>query len=171
MRSSTTPDAKGPGKCVGTLSNIPYESPVLDGQYLSSDYYAWLFELQQRTDASAALLGAPVVLINQNAAIPITNIPLPLLTTGLYIIRYYARITNPDGVSSSLTVKLGWTESAQPLTASSPAMTGDAVTTVTSANLMVQADGNTAITYSTLYASNTPNKMKYRLSITVEALQ
>src|SRR4029434_6701873 len=156
---------------MSSLPPIPYESPVLDGQYLSSDYYQWLFDLQRRTDASAALLGRPLQLTNQSAAIPITTIPLPLLSSGLYILRYYARVTTPDGVSSSLTVKLGWTESSVALTASSPAMTGDSTTTVTSSSIMVNLDANTPLTYQTLYASNTPNKMKYRLSITVEMME
>jgi len=155
---------------MASLPSIPYESPVTDGQFLSSDYYQYLFALQGRAESASSLLSTPVELTNQSATIATTAIPLPALTAGLYVMRYYARITVADGVSSSLTVTLGWTESAQALTFSGAAMTGDTVTTVQSNTIMVQVDANTSLRYSTVYASNTPAKMRYRLSVTVESL-
>lgn len=89
---------------------------------------------------------------------------------GWYRISYIARVTVPDGVSSSLTVTVGWTESAQALTLSGTAITGDAVTSVQSGTLFVYADAACDLTIATAYASNTANKMTYSLRATAEWL-
>jgi hypothetical protein len=74
-------------------------------------------------------------------------------------------------VSSSLTVTLGWTSGGQALTLVGAAMTGDALTTVQTGSATVEKDANASITYATAYASNTPDKMRYSLTVAAELLQ
>lgn len=139
------------------------------GQYLSGDAYRWLSQLV--TVAGSAPSAYPKVSIaGQGAAITTVNIPLPSLSAGDYSVAYYARVTTPDGAGSSLTVSLGWTESAVSLAFSGSAMTGDTTTTVQSGNVIVRVDGGTPITYATAYSSTTPGKMRYRLDVVVSQL-
>lgn len=149
----------------------PLISPIAEGknELAESSWQRWF-----DTSVYGVLVTTPTVfnqrvgVTAQDAAIGVTNIPLPALSSGDYIVSYYARITTADAVSSSLTVKLGWTESAIPLTFSGIAMTGNTTTTVQSGIVMPIVDANTPITYQTLYASNTPGAMKYRLTVIVQ---
>lgn len=111
-----------------------------------------------------------VRLTGQSASIPTTAIPLPSLTAGRYRLTFYARVTTVAGVSSSLIVTFGWTESGVSLIISSPALTGNTVTSVSTGTVMLEIDGGTALTYATTYASNPAATMQYRLSITIEAV-
>ncbi len=133
----------------------------------------WLLYLQDalaaRVQQAPAILTS-VALTAQTASIGATPIPLRSVSAGLYRIAIYARITTVDAVSSSLTISIGWTESAIPLTLSGAAMTGNLLTTVQSFSLIVQSDANAPLNYSTAYVSNTPAQMKYRLTVIAESL-
>ena len=156
---------------MANLDPPPVIAPIAEGrqELMSGDWIRWIlnsvFGVLSNT---ATVFPQRVTLTSQSASIGITTIPLPLLVAGTYQVGYYARITQPDGVSSSLTTTFHWTESAIPLQISGPAMTGDTTTTVQSGLLPLVVDGNTAISYATTYASNTPGSMKYRLSAFVQ---
>jgi hypothetical protein len=66
-------------------------------------------------------------------------------------------------------VTLGWTESSIPLTFTGVPMTGNTTTTTQSGSIMIVADGNTPLNYSTAYASNAAGVMKYRLTVIVQS--
>lgn len=141
-----------------------------DPFFIAREWLVWLQDaLATRVQQAPAILTS-VVLTNQSASIGATPIPLRSTSAGLYRVSVYARITTVDAVSSSLTISIGWTESAIPLTLSGAAMTGNLVTTVQSFSLIVQADANAPLNYSTAYISNTPAMMKYRLTVTCESL-
>jgi hypothetical protein len=150
----------------------PYIAPIAEGrpEVMGSAWMRWFQATVFNSLASASrTLPAIIALTGQGAAIGTTNIPLPAITAGQYILSYYARITTAAGVSSSLTVTLGWTESSIPLTFSGVPMTGNTTTTVQSGSIMVVADGNTPLNYSTAYASNAAGVMKYRLTVIVQS--
>lgn len=157
------------------LPPIPTSAPVnelgLDGKptpYLGSDYYLWLFALASRVQQSAGVLGTPTRLTAQSAAIGTTSLTLPALSGGLYRVSWYARITTPATVSSSLTVSIGYTESALSLSASGAAITGNTTATEQSGSVLIQTDPSAPITFSTAYATVGATGMAYRLSITCE---
>ena len=156
---------------MATLSPIPQEAPWTSDResYIPGDWLRWLYELVNLVQAGAQQIGSSVNLTNQNAAIASTPVPLPALANGLYRLSWYARVTAADGVSSSLGVTFTWTDGTTPSKAF-PALTGDTTTTADGNSVMVLVDQNTAVNYSTSYASNTPNKMHYKLSVQVEAL-
>ena len=141
-----------------------------DPFFISKSWLIWLQESLVTRVQTSPDLRAFVRLTGQNAAIGATPLPIGSVTAGRYLISFYARITTVDGVSSSLTVRLHWTESAISLTTSGAAMTGNTTTTVQSGTIMVEADANSALSYSTLYASNTIGQMFYRLSVVATAL-
>ena len=151
------------------LPPLPVNSPVLNGRFISSDYYQWLFLLQNQTQKGRQLVGSKA-LTNQAASIVTAPLALPSLATGYYSLSYYARITTPDPVSSSLSVTLGWTESAISLSLNGAPINGNTTATVQSGSVIVLVDGGSPITYATAYSSNTAGAMHYRLSVLVESL-
>lgn len=102
-----------------------------------------------------------------NAAIATTPFTLGSISAGLYRIDWYTRVTTAAGVSSSLTVTLGWTETAVALTSSGPAMTGNTTATNQSGSVLIRSDASAPITYATTYASNAATAMYYRIDFVV----
>lgn len=129
------------------------------------------FRWQELVDAYSRVPSVALIrLTAQTAAIP-TARAHTTTSAGLYRVSWYLRKTVADGVSSSVTVTIGWVESSISLTLSGSAVTTDAVTAMQSGTLEIEADNASDITYATAYASNTANQMGYRLTVTVERIQ
>jgi hypothetical protein len=150
-----------------SLAQISSSDP---NSFVFPDWFRWFYEIFTAIASSVQRVSNSLTLVGQNAAIATTTLTLPSLQNGTYRINWYIRITSPDGAGSSVQLTLGWTETAQPLTDTFPAVTGDSVATIASGSVFAQVDQNTALTYSTTYSSTTPNKMQYRLTITVESI-
>ena len=139
-------------------------------RYMARSWLLWLQDVLVTRVQTAPELRTAVVLTAQNAAIGATPIPLASVNAGRFRISFFARVTTPDGVSSSLTITLGFTDGGVACTQSGAAITGNAVTTTQSGSIMVQSDANAPLTYAVSYASNTPGAMVYRLSLVCESL-
>lgn len=148
----------------------PRTGEPLPGYGMGKDFGNWFQSSVVAPVANAPQLLPAVNLKNQSTSLSTTPIPLPSLATGAYRITYYTRKTTADGVSSSLTITLSWTESGQALTVSGSALTTDAATAVQTGTLLILSDAASPISYSTAYVSNTPGTMKYRLFILVETV-
>lgn len=155
-----------------TLQPLPWIAPVTtqQGSYINPDWGRWFDILRTSVGNAAVTLGDPVALTNQGASISTTAIPLLALANGYYKVNWYARVTTADAVSSSLAVTIGWTESSVSLTKAFTALTGNTTSTVDGQSVVVLIDQNSALTYATTYASNTPGAMRYRLSVIVESV-
>lgn len=156
-----------------TLQPIPLASPFVD---VEGDTPGALSELgrlriQQLSDNAPinSLIATPIARAAQAAAIVTTNAYV-VVSDGLYEISFYMRKTTADGVSSSLIVTLGWTESGLPLTEAQTALTTDATTAEQSVSKLVHADAATAITFAVSYNSNTPGAMHFRIDVCVRKL-
>lgn len=154
-----------------TISTPPLFTEIVDkNRRITSRWYEWLIDaVVARVNQGAQLL-ATVSLANQTAAVTVTSFAVGTLSAGLYRLTWYLRIMTPDGVSSSVTVSLGYTDGAVPITLSGVPVTGDTTTTVQSLSTLIHVDQAAPITYRTTYASNTPNKMAYRLDLIVEQI-
>ena len=152
-----------------TLAPIPQGVAIADKDGGIADFMR--FRWQELLDGFGTVpIAGSLTKTGQTAALATTAV-LTVLTGGWYEMTTYARVTTPDGVSSSLTVTVGWTENGQALTQVLSALTGDSVTTVQPGPpVTVWADVNTDITVSTAYASNTPNKMAYKLLVIAKHL-
>lgn len=140
-----------------------------DPFYMAKGWIIWIQNsLIPRVQSGVQLLTTKS-LSGQAAAIGATPVPLPVLSAGMYRIAYYARITTPASVSSSLTVTIGWTEGGVALTLAGPALTGNVATSVQSGEIVVRIDRASAITYATTYATSGTD-MQYSLDICVEQL-
>lgn len=155
------------------IDPLPDREPLtLDRGLIGPAWYRWLFNLRSLFVNGTQQIGSTLVLTGQHAAISTTGIPLPgPLANGEYRVTSYLRVTAADGVSSSVQLTIGWTESGVTLTAlAGAALTGDSITTVQGGTVPLVIDQNTAITYSTTYASNTPGQMQYKLTLLVESV-
>lgn len=150
------------------LSAIPVGSQIVDKAGAITIFFR--FRWQQLIDSFAQ---SPVVgqiqKPGQTAALGATAI-YTTKSAGWYRVSFYMRKTVIDGVSSSLTATMSWTETGVPLTETGAALATDAVSAQQTGEKTVWADGATDITIAIAYASNTPNRMTYRLDASVEQL-
>jgi hypothetical protein len=159
---------------MASIDPPPYIAPIAEGrsEVMGSAWMRWFQASVFNTlRTTATVFSARVVLTGQNDTIPTTNMTLPAIVAGEYIVSYYARITTPDAIASRLTVVLGWTESSIPLSYAGADMVGNTTSTVQSGSIMIVSDGNTPLNYSTIYTSNTANAMHYRLTVIVQSTQ
>ena len=117
-----------------------------------------------RTPTEARISGS-----GQTAALATTAIFTTTLQAD-YHVGYYIRKTTADGVSSSLTVTLGWTANGVAQTRVFAALTTDTTGANQSAVIPILADALTDITIAIAYASNTPAAMAYLYRASVQRL-
>jgi len=131
---------------------------------------SWERSLSAFTDhvTNTAVQLAAVQLTEQSASIAATAIPISNVTTGIYRLSYYARISRAAGTSSSLTVTLQWTDGGVVCSTSGAAMTGNTTTTFQTGHLLLGIDSATSVRYSTTYASAGAPTMQYKLTWIVE---
>ena len=97
-----------------------------------------------------------------------TALPLASIPAGIYRVSYYARITTPATVSSSLIVTISHTDRTIALTQSASAITGNTITTTQFGTLVLRVDRNSPVSYSTTYASVGATPMAYALDLAIE---
>lgn len=106
----------------------------------------------------------------QTASITSTNLTAGAISTGLYRITHYTRVTQAASSSSSLSVTYAWTDGGVPQSITFAAITGNTTTTNDSRTFSVHADAASPITYATTYASVGGTVMAYRLDIWLEQI-
>ena len=106
-----------------------------------------------------------VSVAQQSASIGATDMSNGSLSAGLYLIQYYARITQAATTSSSLEVVFDWTDGGVTPVYTGAAMTGNTTSTFQSGSLMVEVDALSPIRYSTIYASVGGTVMEYKLVV------
>ena len=108
----------------------------------------------------------------QTASIGATDIAGGSLSTGLYRLSYYTRITRAAGVSSSLEVTLDWQDRGQALSFTGAAIVGNIVTEFQQDTLFLRIDGGVApVRYSTTRVSVGVPTMEYSLDVVLELVK
>ena len=152
------------------LPPLPQGLPIVDEAGSPTLFYLlrWqdLINSFTLTPTKATIPAADTVLTDALA----TTTILTTTQSGNYEVGYYIRKTVADGVSSSLTVTIGWTENGQALTRVFAALATDAVTANQSDVIQILVDAATNITIAVAYASNTPNAMAWRYRAVVKQL-
>ncbi len=93
----------------------------------------------------------------------------PTLTAGMVRASSYVQIITPASVSSSVTVRFGWTYNGVAQTETAAAVNGNTTTTHQSFTAVMLIDAGTAVNYRAVYASSgTP--MTYALDVYLEQL-
>ncbi len=160
------------------IAPLPTEAPLTqtgpDGKdtgYLGSDWYQSLFAMQQRVSLSAQVITNPIISLSaQSGSISPTALPVGALSSGVYRIGWYARITQAATTSSSLTVGFAWTEGGLGLTGNGAALVSNLITATQSGSAIVRADPSSPLSYFTTYASVGGVPMLYSLTIMAEFL-
>lgn len=130
-----------------------------------TDTWQIYFDQQSQVLQNAPARVATVEVEQQSASIGATDISGGVLNAGLYQVQYYARITLPNGISSSLTVTIDWTDGGVAQSFSGAAMTGNTTTTWQDRTLFFRIDALSPIRYSTTYATGAGAPMEYRLDV------
>lgn len=156
------------------MAREPVFPPAEDRLFLpngrvTDPWNEWFSNVAAQNASMSQRVGT-VSLTAQQASISATSIPIQNVTTALYRVSYYTRITQAATTSSSLTVTFGWTESTVSLSASGAAITGNTTTSQQNAIGTFLVDGASPITYSTTYSSTGATPMQYRIEIRAEVL-
>ena len=133
----------------------------------------WIPYFQNQNSISSTAIRqttSPVSVSAQTASIGTTSIPTSSLSSGLYRVTYYCRITTAASVSSSLIVSFTWTDGGISCSLSSAALTGNTTSTVGTGTALINIDASSPISYATTYASVGVPAMSYSLSITLEEM-
>lgn len=150
-----------------SLAPIPLEMPIVEKSGAISLFFR---ERWQQLINSFALVPtvADTGTISGLTALLATTTLQTTTIGGVYEVGYYIRKTVADGVSSSLTVTIGWTENGTALTRVFAALTTDSNVANQSDVVPIVADASTNITIAIAYASNTPATMTYRYRAVVK---
>lgn len=133
------------------------------------EWLKWLGELTLQLDEKPARKNH-VRLVNQNASLATTPIPLGEIPPGLWRISYHVRVTVPGTVSSSIQVTLAWTDGGVSQSEAGAALNGNLTTTRECATRIIRVDNASPISYATTYASAGATAMRYALDVVAEAL-
>jgi hypothetical protein len=114
-----------------------------------TELWSGFFSQQNLAIQAAPTRIAVVPVTNQSASIGLTDITGGSIVGGLYALSYYARITVPASVSSSLTIALDWRDGGVTLTFTGAAMTGNTTSTYQSGGLpLIKVDSLSPVRYS-----------------------
>lgn len=163
---------------------LPVESEVVNGRdpsvpkgqqdpnerHLSFSWTKYLTVAMETLNRAVARL-ADVTLLNQTASIAATDFS-PGVAEGLWEVRWYARVTQAAGTSSSLQISIGWTDGGVAQSRTKAAITGN--TTATNDQdgpFMIHCDASSPITYTITYASVGAPVMKYAAYFTLHKVK
>lgn len=102
-------------------------------------------------------------------AIALTPLPIGDLSTGLYRVSVFIRVTSPDGAASSVAPVVSFPNDAVTCSMTGdPALTSDDISIPGTWTFFLEVDAPGPISIGTVYASTTPNLMSYKIVATVE---
>lgn len=139
---------------------IPVDTAITDKLGRITEFFRLRYEQLRGLGQSVPSIGNGISQVGLSASLATVAIVTTTLA-GFYLPSYYVRKTVADGVASSLTVTLGWTEHGVPLTATFAALALDTPAANQAALYPIFADANTDITIAIAYTSNTPALMHY----------
>lgn len=99
-----------------------------------------------------------------------TTTAFTTVQNGRYRITVYLRKTVADGVASTLTLTIGWTDNGTPITKTFAALALDTASANDSQSYVVNADAVTNLTWAVGYTSTTPAKMTWNGYVLIELL-
>lgn len=132
----------------------------------------WYVHFRGEEESGAAAphtVVSPLNLTTQSAAIGLTPIPTDVLTSGLYRLTYFLRITTPASISSSATPSVTFTSGGVACTFTGAAVTGNTTASVGTGTFLMKVDAASPISYQVAYASNAAG-MVYEISIVLERI-
>lgn len=157
------------------LDPVPSSADVIapDNRTFSRDVYLWLFGLWTRVKTLIQLVGTPLSLTNQSAAIATRTI-FAVIQNGVYRVEYWIEVTQIPTTSYSLTVTLSWRDNSVTKSQAFTALTGAPGTLAlgfqTNALPLIRCDSGTSVSIAVAYASVGATVCVYRVDACVELL-
>jgi Na+/H+-translocating membrane pyrophosphatase len=111
-----------------------------------------------------------VALTAQGAAIGATTAPTAVVLGGLYLVRYYIRVTRAATTSSSVRVTIAWTGGGVAMQEVGAALTGNTTATHESGTMMIRLDPGTTVSYAVAYASVGGTSAQYSFDLFLEEM-
>jgi hypothetical protein len=161
----------------GVINIAPptFEDPFVEenGRLSSEAFNYFMTILLPRIGQTASIFGTAPVLEQEGIDDALATTPLPMgtLSTGIYRVNVYVRVTTPDGVGSSVQPFVQFIDDGVTCTMDGPALTADAIDAPLSTTFLVSVDQPGPISFGTNYSSTTPNLMQYKAVVSVERLQ
>jgi hypothetical protein len=138
---------------------------------LTRQWEAW-FGLLVAAFAGLSRKMGSVAVTGHAAAIGATAVPTVPYVSGLYVVRYYIRVSRAATTSSSLQVTIVWTDGtvAAPVAMqeTGAALVGNTTATHESGTMLIRCVANTDITYAVAYASVGATSCQFNFDIFVD---
>lgn len=154
------------------LSPPPFADPWVDPDGVPTrDITDWFLTVLLPSIAQSPSVSnatTPPFAQSASAAIGLTALPVGSLSSALYRVSVFARVTTPDGVSSSVAPQISFINDGVTCAITGAALTTDAIDQPGTWTFFVEVDAPGPISIGTTYASNTPNAMSYDITATVE---
>ena len=150
------------------LTVIPQGVPITDSDGAITIFFRLLWNKLIIAFPQSPTVGSYAV-SGQTAALPLTTL-YTTTAAGLYRVSFIMRKTVADGVSSSLTLTIGWVRAGLALTAVGVALVTDTTSAYQQGSVFVRADAGTNLSISLAYASNTPAQMVYEVNAIAELM-
>jgi hypothetical protein len=158
---------------VAFQNNVPiphYDPVVKPDRFLTEAWERWFDQLQIIIEACAVRI-ASVSLTDQDGPIVPTDLTDGGLDSGLYRVSYYARITTPATINSSLTISVFWTDGGINQEFTGAAIVGNTTQSFQSETQLIHVDALSPVRYEVDYLSVGAQSMEYALYITLEEVQ
>lgn len=149
---------------------FPIRDPVVEEKErtITRPWVRWLLALAQHVNDSPHQLNAAREQARAASTPTTTLLAVSADRPGLYLVRYYARISRPGTTSSFLRVTIGWTDGGVVQSLPGAGISGNQTTTVKPESFLIRADQSSNITYSTSYQSTGATVMQYELDVIVD---
>ncbi len=155
---------------MAAIEPVPWNTPTLvEKPWLGNQ--SWLLWFDSVRAALARV--AVVVATYSTSAVQAATAPVGIYTpteTGFYRVSINVRVTQVATTSSSVQVFVYWTAGGVIQTRSGTLLNGNTLTTQETFDVVMEADGATAIVVEATYASVGATPMQYRLAAFVEAM-
>ena len=135
---------------------------------LTEVFANYFLRLGDTVNASAVRITDPVALSVQGASVAATDLSGGGVSQGLYRVSWFAQITQPGTVSSSLTTAIDWVSNGVTLTKTFTAITGNTTSSFGDGQVFFSADAASPVRYTLTYATAGATSMQYQFNATLE---
>lgn len=151
------------------LPRVPDEPLVDDDRRIRDNWLRWIVNIFTRVYSFGVSQASLVALEDQGASIGPTPLALGQQITGRYRLGLYGKVTEPAGATSSLQLHVFWTDPTDgaAMQYDSPTISGNVATEAIQVYVPVDAR---AVSYGATYASTGVPDMKFKATISAEAL-
>ena len=147
---------------------IPLSDKVVTtSDFLSTPWVDWCDQILLRLAAASVTLYS-ASLTGQSASIGATDVTDGTLSSGLYRVSYYFRVTTAAAVTSSIEIDISWLDGLATIAFAGAAEAGNTTSTYQSGAFPIHIDAGSPVTYATTYASNPASAMQYSLYVALE---